>query len=101
MKDLEINDRIETNESARETPRPEVMLGKPLPAGKTTHYTAGEKGTITAIDYDNRQPYLVHIRFDDGSYDVLYAEDVDLLYRPINDPAMYERSLLDLIEARS
>lgn len=99
MIDLQIGDRIETNEGACELARPETLLtGMPKP-GQTAYYKAGERGRITAIDYADCQPYLVHITFDSGEYDVLYAEDVDLLYRPINDPALYDRSLLDLVEA--
>lgn len=101
MSDLQVRDVVETNEYATEDPRLDLLVDGTVPEGKSRYFTAGERGVIKAIEYDRGEPFLIYVRFDDGSEDNLYAGSLDLVYRPINDPALYDRSLLDLVEEQS
>lgn len=96
MSDFQKGDIVETNESAVGEPRIDMLASGTVPEGQSRYFTAGERGVITAIEYDRDEPFLVYVRFNDGSKDNLFAGWLDLVYRPINDP-----SLLDLVEAVS
>lgn len=79
MNDIQSGDRVETNDYA----------------ARYEWHDAGNRGTVTEVDYRN---VFIHVLFDNGETDVMSDEALDLIYRPINDPALYDRSLLDLIE---
>ena len=95
MTDFQKGDIVETNEDATFELRLTATVGDPLPEGKSRHFSAGERGMITAIQYDKDEPFLVFVHFDDGTDDNLYADWLDLVYRPINDPAQYAHGLFD------
>lgn len=98
MNDFQVGDYVETNEVATEELRGETILNGYAPEGKSAYYKPGERGVITDIQYDNNEPYLIGVRFSDGVWDNLFAVSLDLVYRPINNPALYAKSLLDLVD---
>lgn len=95
--DFQKGDVVETNEGAKDHARQMTLLTGLAPVGKTWNYQSGERGIVDGVGKGD----LVYVQFADGDYDCLYSDCFDLIYRPINDPALYEQSLLDLIEAQS
>lgn len=53
----------------------------------------GERATVVGFHRD-----MVEVRFMNGTEDTLFPEWLEFVYRPINDPRLYDHSLLDLIE---
>lgn len=89
--DFQMGDRVVTNEGATDFLRMEALVSEDL-RGKSPFFGAGERAVVLGVD---ELDDLVYIRFDDGCEDDLYSWTLDLEYRPINDPKMYDKTLFD------
>ena len=89
--DFQVGDRVVTNEAARELTRLAYEVGENL-NGKSIYLEPGERAVVLTVD---EKDDLVYIKFDDGYEDNVYDWALDLEYRPINDPKMYDRTLFD------
>ncbi len=101
MSDFQVHDIVETNESAIGEPRITTLVGDAPPTGKDRYFQAGERATVLTVQYEQGKQFLVYVRFSDGSEDNMYAGWLDLVYRPMDDLALYDRSLLDLVDGHS
>lgn len=102
MSDFQKGDIVETNENAREHLRLSVILTGRHPDNQSAYYRPGEKARVVDVGRYEGDSTLIEVEFTaDGTVDNIYADCIDLVYRPINDPSLYERSLLDLVEAVS
>ena len=91
MVDFQVGDRVVTNEAARELTRLSYEQEGWLRHG-TKYLEPGERAVVLAVDDELG---LIYIKFDDGFEDNVYDWALDLEYRPINDPKMYDRTLFD------
>lgn len=89
---FQVGDRVVTNEFATEHVRGEVMMDGVGCEEKSIHFTAGEKAVVREVypAWD-----VIAITFVDGVEDCVDAYTLDLEYRPINDPSMYDKTLFD------
>lgn len=90
--DFQKGDRVVTNEDATEFQRMDTILWGYSPKERSIYFEVGEKATV--LDVMEHLGHI-HVRFDDGSEDYVDAYIFDLVYRPINDPSRYEKTLFD------
>ncbi len=84
---FEVGDIVEINEMGWHEPSLERTM-----TGRGRQLRRGEHGVVTGFSVSGQ---MVHVTLrDDQSKDVVPEEWLDLVHRPINDPVLYERSLL-------